>query len=116
MLRGESAGRHKVSFALIAEVDDNGRDVHEDMRVPLGPHTSIWKDTRTETLLESPEQPSDFALSSDKPASWVLVEEAPTVSIKSPYTGELSTAELAYLNGLPGRDYSAHYRFTVEKA
>jgi len=44
-----------------------------------------------------------------------MIEEAPWVGTEKPFEGELCEHEIQFLNGLPGRDYSATYEFTVEK-
>ena len=44
-----------------------------------------------------------------------VLDEAPAVDNFTPYEGELCEHELAFLNGMPGKDYKMNYEFTVEE-
>lgn len=46
--------------------------------------------------------------------SYTYLGEAPKVSNKNPYKTSLCSHELAWLKSLPGKEFSAHYRFTVK--
>lgn len=44
-----------------------------------------------------------------------IVEPAPVVGTTEPYTGELCVHELAWLNGVPGKDWRPEYEWTIER-
>lgn len=43
-----------------------------------------------------------------------VVEPAPVVGTTEPYEGELCTHELAWLNGVPGKDWRPEYEWDIQ--
>lgn len=88
MLRcNESAGRFRVTFLALHEEDPYHQQIigHRDVYLP------------------------------NVDGSFKLIEAAPIAKTEEPFEGELCVHELAWMNGLPGKDYPRNFKFTIEK-
>lgn len=95
-------GNFRVTFQFLGDTTPD--PVDEEYITPLG----IVGDEYTN------QETGKFNSDGTKETVPVLVREAPKVSNKQPYEGPLTAHELAFVRGLPGKDFNYRYRFTVE--
>ena len=89
-----SAGRYRVSLRIANNT--------EETRVQIGSHQPIFH------------RDSDGKAQFGDDGAAIVLDQAPSVSTKDPYEGELCEHELQFLEGMPGKDYRPEYEFTVE--
>lgn len=92
MLRCTSAGRYRVRFKYLDT--PYGEERAEEYLADIGSHQPVYGELEGRR---------------------VVVEDIPRASQQRPYEGELCACELDWLRHMPGREYSFHRRYEVEK-